>query len=84
MPKGGGYEAAEALWRTARGSKAITVLPIDSTVEEAALTFFWSMRDKAWSVTTCANILLMQRTGLLRVLSANRHYSQAGLICLCR
>jgi len=77
--KGGGLSAAEHLRNLVSKSRTTTVLPITEDLEGRSTNFFWSLRDKSWSITTCANILLMQDLGLIFVLSANHHYRQAGL-----
>lgn len=77
--KGGGLSAAEYLRNLVSESMAITVLPVTEDVEERSTVFFWGLQDKSWSITTCANILLIRDLGLIFVLSANHHYRQAGL-----
>jgi predicted nucleic acid-binding protein len=78
-PKSGGLTTAEALKEFVRNNGEISVLKIDSQIEETALGLFWNRRDKSWSVTTCANIVLMEKHGLYFVLSGNHHYEEAGL-----
>ena len=77
--KSGGVRSAEALRDFIQNNKEISVFTIDSQIEETALGLFWNRRDKTWSITTCANIALMERHGLYFVLSGNHDYKEAGL-----
>lgn len=76
--KNGGYAAAESLKRLVEDGGTVRILRVDLTVEVEALKRFWSFRDKQWSVTTCVNMEAMRSERLVFVLSANRHYVEAG------
>lgn len=77
--KGGGLTAAKALRDVEADHHTISVLRVNERLEARALDLFWETEDKAWSVTTCVNIVLMRELELIYVLSANHHYRQAGL-----
>ena len=77
--KGGGLEAATKLQTLADGSRLVHLVYVHRDLEERAVQLFWDRPDKAWSITTCANVLLMRDIGLQYVLSKNTHYNQAGL-----
>jgi len=47
-----------------------------------AVTLFNSRPDKEWGLTDCTSIVIMQERGLDTVLSADRHFLQAGLRAL--
>lgn len=80
--KGGGLQGARLLRQLVEDDDRITVVPIDPDLEEAAVAYFWAHDDKAWSITTCANLIVMTNLELWYVLSANHHYGQAGFVNL--
>jgi predicted nucleic acid-binding protein len=80
--RGGGLSAAQYLRDLVSDTNAISVLRVDRNVEKAALNMFWQLHDKTWSVTTCANVMLIRDKGLDLILSGNKNYQQAGLRCL--
>jgi predicted nucleic acid-binding protein len=40
--------------------------------------------DKEWTLTDCSSILVMRERGLTDVLSADRHFEQAGFHALLK
>ena len=42
------------------------------------LTEAESRADKDWSLTDCVSFVVMQREGVIEVLSGDRHFAQAG------
>ena len=81
-PKSGGLEGALRLKELGDYRGMISVLPVTPDVEKEAVAMFWLYDDKAWSVTTCANSVLMRQHRLVYVLSHNHHYQQAGFVTL--
>jgi len=81
--KSGGYEAARALDELAR-PPAVIVMPVTKEIERRAVARFWRMPDKAWSITSCANMEIMQDASLQYVLSASASYREAGYVSLIR
>jgi predicted nucleic acid-binding protein len=82
--KMGGAVGAKYLRDLVLNSPAIRVSSIGIELEDDAVKLFWSLKDKQWSVTTCANVLLMRYLGIITVLSGNHHYQQAGFHRLYR
>jgi predicted nucleic acid-binding protein len=81
--KSGGYAAARALEELAR-PPAVIVMPVTKEIERRAVARFWRMADKAWSITSCANMEIMQDASLRYVLSASSAYQEAGYVSLVR
>ncbi len=46
---------------------------------EKGLTLYEQRPDKAWSLTDCTSIVVMQSGGLGEALTGDRHFTQAGL-----
>lgn len=76
--KGGGVAAAEALYALQKAND-FTVVPVTKSLEERATVHFWNFKDRLWSITTWANVLVMRDLNINYVLSGNHHYDQAGL-----
>lgn len=52
------------------------------TLFRSGLQLFAQRPDKEWSLTDCISIVLMQDRDLSEVVSADRHFEQAGFTCL--
>lgn len=60
------------------------VVPQSAELFGAALNLYERRPDKAWSLTDCASILLMQERGLTEALAHDDHFQQAGFLPLLR
>ena len=62
----------------------VTVVPADQDLFQAGLLLFSRRADKEWSFTDCVSFVAMQREGMSDALTADRHFEQAGFVCLLR
>lgn len=65
--------------RTVRTHPLFEVVPYDTTVFRAGFDLFAARPDKAWSLTDCISFAVMTARGLTDALTADRHFTQAGL-----
>ena len=49
---------------------------------QRGVTLFSQRPDKSWSLTDCISFVVMQDQGLSETLTADRHFKQAGFVCL--
>ena len=61
-----------------RADPDIEVVPVDSKLFDRALALYISRPDKEWGMTDCISFTLMQTRSLTHVLTADRHFEQAG------
>lgn len=69
--------ACDYVQRLTKG-KSVTIFPQTSEQFHEALELYQARRDKGWSLTDCASILLMRSLGLQLVLTTDHHFHQAG------
>ena len=62
----------------------ITVVPEDQETFDAALALYRERADKDWSLTDCFSFVVMNKLGIRRALTADRHFEQAGFVALMR
>jgi predicted nucleic acid-binding protein len=60
----------------------IEVVPFSSSLWDHGWKLFRTRSDKAWSLTDCMSIELMQERGLTEALAADSHFCQAGFRAL--
>lgn len=61
-----------------RSDAAIEIVSIDQPLFEQTVAFYSARPDKAWGLTDCASIVIMQQRGCLEALTADKHFEQAG------
>jgi predicted nucleic acid-binding protein len=73
-------------WRTraektvsAIGHSEVHLVPLWDIQFDLVLDFYSRRRDKEWSFTDCSSMLLMQRLRISDVLTADHHFTQAGI-----
>ena len=54
------------------------IVPAGEEFYDQALGMFASRPDKSWSLTDCASFVVMRQLGVIRALTADRHFEQAG------
>jgi predicted nucleic acid-binding protein len=59
-------------------SPLVEVTPLSEELYERGRTFFRRHRDKDWGLTDCISFVVMRDRGLVDVLTADRHFQQAG------
>jgi hypothetical protein len=69
---------------TLRAHRSVTVVPQTLELFAAALGLYRQRPDQGSSLTDCASMVIMEGEGIREVLSAERHFEQAGLQTLLR
>ncbi|HEY0514550.1 MAG TPA: PIN domain-containing protein [Thermoanaerobaculia bacterium] len=67
-----------------RRDPQIIIVPQSSLQFQDALSLYADRSDKAWGLTDCASFRIMDRDGLTRALTHDRHFGQAGFQALLR
>lgn len=76
--------AAVLLVERLRRSPNFSIVPQSSLQFQDALSLYANRGDKAWGLTDCASFRIMDRNGLTRALTHDRHFEQAGFEALLR
>jgi len=61
-----------------RRSASTTIVPVSATDWERTLEFYAARPDKEWSFIDCSSMLICADRGVRRILTADRHFAQAG------
>lgn len=67
---------AVRFWETLKKSGHITILPVSSSLEEAAFTIFRHYADKGFSFTDCTSFAVMKSLRLKKAFAFDRHFDQ--------
>lgn len=73
-----GLASARRWWEEADATSRIRWERIDPSRVRRALAVFFRWRDKPFSFTDCTSLGVMRELGLLRALTPDRHFRQAG------
>jgi len=77
-----GIDAAEKWWDNVSDSPRLRMELITSERAEKARRWFFRWRDKSFSFTDCTSFVLMHEFRLKKVLTGDRHFTEAGFeIC---
>jgi predicted nucleic acid-binding protein len=76
--------AAVLLVERLRRNPNFLIIPQSSLQFQDALSLYADRGDKAWGLTDCASFRIMDRDGLTRALTHDRHFEQAGFKALLR
>jgi uncharacterized protein len=68
--------------RLLRGSSRTTILAATAGWIADGLSLYAERPDKEWSVTDCISIQMMRKHAVTEVLTADRHFTQAGFNAL--
>lgn len=63
---------------------SVEIIPQTSQLFAEALLFYRQRRDKSYSLTDCASMLIMRQQNLSDVLTFDRHFQQEGFNALLR
>ncbi len=77
-----GLDATEAWWRQVDGSSRLRWEIVTPTRADKARDLFFRYRDKEFSFTDCASLIVMRELKLREALTTNHHFAQAGFTLL--
>ncbi len=67
-----------------RQAEACEIVPASRDLFDRALELYHQHADKEWTLTDCSSVLVMRERGLTDVLTADRHFEQAGFTALLK
>ena len=67
-----------------RQAAACEIVPASRELFDRALELYHQHADKEWTLTDCSSVLVMRERGLTDVLTADRHFEQAGFNALLK
>jgi uncharacterized protein len=76
-------DAAET-WSRLESSPQVVMIPTSAFLLTRSRERYASLRDKSWSLTDCASILIMEERSIREVLTSDRHFEQAGFHILMK
>lgn len=65
-------------WECTNRDPQVTVIPLDAVLLENAMALFNNRADKAWSFTDCISFEIMRDRKIVKALSGDHHFRQAG------
>lgn len=65
-------------------SSYVTIIHIDSTIDNLAWELFVKRQDKDWSLVDCSSFIIMEKYKLTDALTTDHHFEQAGFIRLLK
>ncbi|MCA2656599.1 PIN domain-containing protein [Microcystis sp. M061S2] len=82
----GGYlrDAAPDIVDKLHQDSSVEIIPQTSQLFTEALLFYRQRRDKSYSLTDCASMLIMRQQNLSDALTFDRHFQQEGFNALLR
>jgi predicted nucleic acid-binding protein len=57
----------------------ITVVSVDTSLLDRAVTLYGARLDKEWSLTDCISFVVIQERGLIQALTTDHHFGQVGI-----
>jgi hypothetical protein len=75
-------EAAARFIHQCYATGNMRVVTVDTSLLDHALQLYRSRPDKTWSLTDCISFVLMEEQGLTQVVTADKHFQQAGFQAL--
>ena len=65
-----------------RADSNCTIIPATATLFGEGVKLYARRPDQEWSLTDCISFVVMQRLGISRALTGDRHFEQAGFQAL--
>jgi uncharacterized protein len=65
-------------WECVNRDPQVTVIPLDAVLLDSAMALFKNRADKAWSFTDCISFEIMRDRKIVKALSGDHHFRQAG------
>ncbi|BAZ69900.1 hypothetical protein NIES4106_46800 [Fischerella sp. NIES-4106] len=62
----------------------VEIIHIDDVTDALGWELCKSRLDKAWSLVDCTSFVVMQQLGIQEALTTDKHFEQAGFICLLK
>ena len=62
----------------------LVIVEANSAWLKRGMDFYSQRKDKAWSLTDCVSIEVMNEYGLMQALTADHHFEQAGFVALLK
>lgn len=78
LSRGGRRKIGVQVIQLLRGDARLTVVPVDSSLLDRAFDLFRSRIDKDWGLTDCISFIIMQDRKIMRALTLDDHFTQAG------
>lgn len=76
--------AAASFIKHIPSNKAIRITMVDQGIFSEALALYLARPDKDWSLTDCMSFTLMGRERITEALTADKHFEQAGFVCVLK
>jgi predicted nucleic acid-binding protein len=67
-----------------RTSPHVEIVHIDRELDDRAWQLLAERPDKDWSLVDCASFTVMQERGISEAFTTDRHFEQAGFVCLLK
>ena len=74
--------AAIQLLESLAADPNVEIIELTNQLYTEAFELFKTRRDKEWGLVDCISLIVMQNRGITDALTADRHFSQAGLRAL--
>jgi hypothetical protein len=70
------------LLETLKADPNCTIVPPTEALFEQGVKLYGDRADKDWSLTDCTSFVVMRQHGIMRALTGDRHFEQAGFQAL--
>jgi hypothetical protein len=72
------------LLETLKADPNCTIVPPTEALFDEGVRLYGDRSDKDWSLTDCISFAVMRQQGIIRALTGDRHFEQAGFQALLR
>ncbi len=74
----GSRKQVSQFWNVLRHDPLVTIVPAAAELVNRGFALYERRPDKSWSLTDCISFIVMEELDLKEVLTADRHFEQAG------